>query len=369
VRSIIVDGLDISSVIKEPVDVAVTSALLPSFYIVREITKIRRRLSLLSVIQEYVHTEITRLMKTSLHGRVSDKTRSSYAGIILRMPELDAKNVEKAKSRVSGHSFSNYCDQLIGERPTKEMCEIIKLHRAVRFFRLYAAAAEQVSEIFRGVVYIGPARSRSERYYRYQELAVSEIDPDGTNFPMFLNSLHPAQMERFSDWVENLFGFGVNVSRKEGHLSINVEYATKSMNIVDTGYGVSQILPVSGQIWWTVFGAARYPSERNAILAIEQPELHLHPAHQSLLADAITSVLGSEQKRKISFIVETHSEALINRLGSMVYDKILDKTAVSLLIFEDSSEVDNTTITREARFEEGGNLVNWPYGFFSADPK
>ena len=38
-------------------------------------------------------------------------------------------------------------------------------------------------------LYIGPARARSDRYYRYQDLAVSEIDPDGKNFPMFLNSL------------------------------------------------------------------------------------------------------------------------------------------------------------------------------------
>jgi predicted ATPase len=283
------------------------------------------------------------------------------------MPELDAKNAEKAKNRASGHSFSNYCDQLIGSSPTHEMREIIRLHRLVRFFRLYSAAADQVSEIFRGVVYIGPARSRSERYYRYQELSVSEIDPDGTNFPMFLNSLLPSQIERFSGWVKNLFGFGVNVSRKEGHLSINVEYAKKSMNIVDTGYGVSQILPVLGQIWWTVFGAVRHPVERNAILAIEQPELHLHPAHQSLLADAITSVLGDEQKRKVSFIVETHSESLINRLGNMVYEKKLDASAVSLLIFEESTESANGTTTREAHFEGGGVLVNWPYGFFNVE--
>ncbi len=202
--------------LKDPIDVAVTSALLPNFYVVREITKIRRRLPLLSVLHEYVHTEITRLMKTSLHGRVSDKTRSWYAGILLRMPSIDIKNADKAKSRVPGHSFSNYCDQLTGEYPTSEMIEILKLHRIFRFFRLYSAAAEQVSEIFRGVVYIGPARSRSERYYRYQELAVSEIDPDGTNFPMFLNSLYPSQIEGFSDWVKICLDLASMLAAKRG---------------------------------------------------------------------------------------------------------------------------------------------------------
>ena len=119
------------------------------------------------------------------------------------------------------------------------------------------------------------------------------------------------QISRFSRWVKDLFGFGVAISRKEGHLSINVEYTGSTMNIVDTGYGVSQILPVLGQIWWTVFSPVRQPIERDSILAIEQPELHLHPAHQALLADAIASVLNdSNNKRAVSFLIETHSEAL-----------------------------------------------------------
>jgi predicted ATPase len=130
------------------------------------------------------------------------------------------------------------------------------------------------------------------------------------------------------------------------------------MNIVDTGYGVSQILPVLGQIWWTVFGAIRHPTERDAILAIEQPELHLHPAHQSLLADAITSVLGNEQRRKVSFIIETHSESLINRIGNLIYQGKLDKDKVAILIFEDSLDATSTTFAKVARFEEGGVLAN-----------
>ena len=101
-------------------------------------------------------------------------------------------------------------------------------------------------------LYIGPARARSDRYYRYQDLSVSEIDPDGKNFPMFLNSLSPDQVEELSVWIEGLFGYGLNVSRTEGagHLSINLVEHGFNVNIVDTGYGVSQILPVLAQIWW-----------------------------------------------------------------------------------------------------------------------
>jgi hypothetical protein len=106
--------------------------------------------------------------------------------------------------------------------------------------------------IITSTLYIGPARARSERYYRYQDLAVSEIDPDGKNFPMFLNSLTSGQIGQFSRWIEDLFGYGLHVSRQSGggHMSINLVARGLTTNIVDTGYGVSQILPVLGQIWW-----------------------------------------------------------------------------------------------------------------------
>jgi predicted ATPase len=52
----------------------------------------------------------------------------------------------------------------------------------------------------------------------------------------------------------------------------------------------------------------------------------------------------------VSFIVETHSEALINRLGNMVYENRLDKSAISLVIFEDLSEIDSSTINKRGAF-------------------
>jgi len=211
----------------------------------------------------------------------------------------------------------------------------------------------------------GPARSRSERYYRFQELAVSEIDPDGTNFPMFLNSLNKIQIEGFSEWVRRLFGYGVGISRKEGHLTINVVYPHHQMNIVDTGYGISQVLPVLGQIWWTVFGSPRVGSGRGSIIAIEQPELHLHPAHQALLADAIVGIFAEPSLRRTAdFVIETHSEALINRLGALVQDQKISSDKLSVVLFDDDEADSKPTTTRIAKFNSDGTLVNWPFEFF-----
>ena len=69
----------------------------------------------------------------------------------------------------------------------------------------------------------------------------------------------------------------------------------------DVGIGISQVLPV--------VVAALEPS--SSLVAIEQPELHIHPAVQVGLGDLF--IKGSKE-HGISFLIETHSEHLILRL-------------------------------------------------------
>lgn len=188
---------------------------------------------------------------------------------------------------------------------------------------------------------------------------------------MFLNSLSERQLEKFSHWVRELFGYGVNVNRESGHISINLEYDNETVNIIDTGYGVSQILPVLGQIWWSI----NRPNTRgnldysNTILAIEQPELHLHPAHQSLLADALASginLYSSNEEKSLSYVIETHSEAMINRIGDLIFKGSLKKDDIQVLIFESDRNDPSKTKIKTATFDDEGMLMDWPFGFFCA---
>jgi predicted ATPase len=68
----------------------------------------------------------------------------------------------------------------------------------------------------------------------------------------------------------------------------------------DIGMGVAQALPI-------LVGAL---DSRSPFLAVEQPELHLHPAAQARLGDLFISAAKSGRQ----FILETHSELLILRL-------------------------------------------------------
>lgn len=127
----------------------------------------------------------------------------------------------------------------------------------------------------------------------------------------------------------------------------------------DVGIGISQVLPVLVMAY----------GSRGKLLAMEQPEIHLHPALQAELGDVfIEAALG---ERKNTFILETHSEHLILRLMRRMRETYQRKeTGVPPVTPADVSvlyvEPDGTrSIVREMPLNELGELVkSWPGGFF-----
>ncbi|MCW2078281.1 UNVERIFIED_ORG: hypothetical protein M2193_000456 [Bradyrhizobium japonicum] len=314
-----------------------------------------------------------RALRPFLHGSTKQDTLDRYATALLMLPTFDKETLLKLSNDIQA---AQYFKGLLSDAATNDARSMFdtlhRIYHANRLIQILNRLSGHLRDVLANTLYIGPARVRSERYYRYQDLAVSEIDPNGTNFPMFLNSLGPHRLAELSNWVQDLFNYRIEIKSSEGHLSINLLEGSYSTNIVDTGYGVSQILPVLGQIWW----AARRPRlsdnrlrrrERLSILAIEQPELHLHPAHQALLADAISGhAKDFPSGEPLHFVVETHSETFVNRLGELIADKKLDPENVQILVFDARDEDARVTAVEIARFGNDGELINWPYGFFQA---
>ncbi|WP_417274321.1 AAA family ATPase [Celeribacter halophilus] len=308
-----------------------------------------------------------------LDARFSENTISRQTRRILKYQSLDTDALTQLCHTESSTLRQIYTDMIEGRRSDLHQY-LNSLCLAQYLFNLLEVVGDDLQEFFGAVEYIGPARARSERFYRQQELEVSEISPDGKNLPMFLASLDDDLLGDFSSWVKRVFGYGVSVHKTEGHISINLEHRGQSVNVVDTGYGVSQVLPVLAQIWW--MQSSKKERGYNRIngdfdvktLTIEQPELHLHPAHQALLADVFVeaqSLANSKNGHRQTYIVETHSEALINRMGELVEEGQIDATDVQVVIFGDLSDDLKEIDVTIAEFDEKGVLQNWPYGFFN----
>lgn len=231
---------------------------------------------------------------------------------------------------------------------------------------------------FMDVYYIGPVRATAERYYRRQNLALNVIDSRGINLPMFVNDLSDTEKKDLRDWMKEYFGFYLITDYSGGHISVSLvnDINGEKTNLADSGFGFSQIMPILVMLWTLTrrnsMRKRRYIWWENRIsyCVIEQPELHLHPAFQAQLADMFISAVNVAKMNgiQLKLILETHSEAIINRIGRRISEKKLDfsKDDVTVALFNKQLNENGTNVTL-AHFDDDGILDNWPIGFFNAD--
>lgn len=128
----------------------------------------------------------------------------------------------------------------------------------------------------------------------------------------------------------------------------------------DVGIGVSQILPVLVHAY----------ASQNRIVAIEQPEIHLHPKLQAELADVfIESALG---ERKNMFILESHSEHLMLRVLRRIRETADGELTAGLVpirpedvaVLYVSPTPEGSKVTEIPIRPDGEFAAPWPDGFF-----
>lgn len=223
---------------------------------------------------------------------------------------------------------------------------------------------------FKNTKYIAPLRSTAERYYRYQDLQVDEIDHTGSNLAMLLNSLTETERESFSAWTMKHFDFSVKAEESGLHYAIKIKAKDSRLeyNINDMGFGYSQILPIITSIWLETNKKNARSITKEITFAIEQPELHLHPEFQAKLAKLfVTTInLAKENNIQLRFVFETHSKTMIDAIGECVELNQIKQDDVNVVIFDKASIEDKTDV-KVSYFDEDGFLVNWPIGFFSGN--
>ncbi|MBE9220468.1 DUF3696 domain-containing protein [Dolichospermum flos-aquae] len=123
----------------------------------------------------------------------------------------------------------------------------------------------------------------------------------------------------------------------------------------DVGIGVSQVIP----ILVSCYGLS------DAFVAIEQPEIHLHPKLQAELGSVFAESIKPPYNNR--FILETHSEHLILRLQRLIREGQLKPEDISV-IYVDSDQEGSQCL--ELRLDEEGDFIDeWPDGFFEDDFK
>lgn len=196
------------------------------------------------------------------------------------------------------------------------------------------------------LLYINSESAKIRRLYT--------LDEDNNSFVHTLSSYKDAKRDYkknnryvpdtfLNEWMQK-FGIGHHAEIKniEGGLGVTIRVFTdeddlKGHLLADEGYGMTQLFNILLAIETVSLSIGThnvFVSDKHyvsmkyvgdsvkendySLIALEEPENHLHPKYQSLLADMF---LDAYQRFNIHFIVETHSEYMIRKSQLLVAGK------------------------------------------------
>jgi predicted ATPase len=117
----------------------------------------------------------------------------------------------------------------------------------------------------------------------------------------------------------------------------------------NVGFGITQVFPI------LVAALAAGPG---TTLAIENPEVHLHPAGQTLMGTFLSTVA----RRGVQVIVETHSDHVLSGARRAVKSGLISPGEITVHFFRPRGGADAQITSPQMDAE--GNFDSWPPGFF-----
>jgi predicted ATPase len=211
------------------------------------------------------------------------------------------------------------------------------------------------------ISYLGPIRQSPQRNYSWSRKMPKTLGDSGELFAdavissRYIDSDFSAKgdlLEKLGYWLNKMdLADGVEIKKVTNFplYEILLETNGEQINLRDVGVGVSQVLPVI---------AAAYIAPPGTIIIVEEPESHLHPLAQALLAELFVEASST---RQVQFIVETHSEHLFRRLQTLVAKEAVDPKNVQMYFVE--REGVNARL-QDLGLNEFGRVEHWPDKFF-----
>ncbi|HBH53141.1 MAG TPA: hypothetical protein DDY91_14730 [Planctomycetaceae bacterium] len=264
---------------------------------------------------------------------------------------------------------------------------------------LLSVALNGVRDHLRSIRAIGPLRTLPPRNYHFSERTAASDWREGMAAWECLANAPQELVDRLNVWLKDRLNTGYEIRRKEWiELDCSLPWVqellsstsaappnataraalgklTKFSRVVispvtnrsleltlhDLGIGIAQLLP---------FVVAALDS-KGGMIAVEQPELHVHPRIQAELGDLFIESVKTKKQR---FLIETHSEHLILRLQRRIREATASRasnaTALSsedLVVYYLGREAGATVVRRIDVDRDGEFVQPWPDDFFDID--
>ncbi len=248
--------------------------------------------------------------------------------------------------------------------------EVVAYYQNAEFVQDLNLAQEK---LFKSVYYLGPLRIKTDRLYSWGGITPESVGFSGENtisamlaakgrkislgYKKTAKHLEQVIAKSLKDMglIEAFRVQKISDRRQEYEVNIQTKGSKDWVDLPDVGFGISQVLPVLVQCFY---------APKNSIIIMEQPEIHLHPSAQKVLADVMIEVIKSRENgsdRNIQLIIETHSEHFLRRLQRRIAEDVVSQDKVSAYF----AKVDRLPVTLEAlEIDTYGNIKNWPENFF-----
>lgn len=201
--------------------------------------------------------------------------------------------------------------------------------QAVRVKKIRPVAGLPPTAFPPDLTWLAPIRTKPLRTYDEWML---DFSPEGKHTPYLMYRILHAkggggfravitkfgqESNLFQDVQTKSFGRGATAP-----FELDVVLDGKPFNVTNVGYGVSQSLPVLVEALASAHGTW---------LAVQQPEVHLHPRAQATLGDVFFDMAVRHHK---VFLIETHSDFTIDRFRMNFRREVKEKPDSQILFFE-----------------------------------
>ena len=246
-------------------------------------------------------------------------------------------------------------EKLSGTLKEPSRDDLRKISHVLREFPMFARS----EQLFAGA----PIRSSPRRTYDPSRLSP---DPEGSYVPTYFAHAHfqddeqwprlKAELEKFGRSSGLFHEIGVKQlgDMEGGPFQLEVTKLGKGgkgqkRNLIDVGYGVSQVLPVIAEL---------FRPDGPPMFLFQQPEVHLHPSAQAALGSLFCEAASSGRQ----LIIETHSDYILDRIRLDIRDKRTDLKSddVSILYFE---REDQEVSIHSIRIDDEGDVLDAPEGY------
>jgi hypothetical protein len=220
---------------------------------------------------------------------------------------------------------------------------------------------DRLHELDNQVQWLMATRRIDGRIYPYPPSPRWRMDSDGGDAPSVLAGTL-GRLAQVSPWYEQVLRRRLRVQDLPPDrfrlMLQHIDKAALETDLLENGEGSIQVLPVLTAL------ALTQNKEGPRILAIEEPESHLHPSLQRALAGHICDVAAKSPSSRI--VLETHSEHLLLGVQLQILQGWLPPEDVLVYwvhqLENGESVADPVTFDENAR-PQGG----WPLGVFAED--